>query len=335
MTIATSLDLGKMDCFGLSDIGRARGINADQFLVADLKISLSVHGANLGSSGRIEGPATTQAQLLVVCDGIGGKSGQRASHIAVETIVRRILTSPDLIVAAQGYPEHGNPLPVLAELLRDCREQMLADGNGKAARYELGTTVTLAFIVWPWLYLAHAGDSRCYLFRNRRIRQLTTDHTYAQRMLESGILSADQVIGSRWNNVLWNVVGNGAAELRPETRAEYLRTGDSLLLCTDGLFRTIPEFAIRKILAEKRTAQENCELLINAARRGGTADNATAVVARFHRWQDFPRNPDGDLTETGLRDCGNTTPDSRHGNGGPARRKTHANGHTLDDTHVT
>ena len=74
----------------------------------------------------------------------------------------------------------------------------------------MGTTLTMAYVCWPLLYVVHVGDSRCYLLRGSRLRQITHDHTVAQQLVEEGVLSESDVEGSRWSHVLWNVVGGGS-----------------------------------------------------------------------------------------------------------------------------
>lgn len=146
---------------------------------------------------------------------------------------------------------------------------------------EMGTTVTMAYIVWPKLYLTHAGDSRCYLLRNSRLQQLTTDHTFGQRLVNAGILEEERLASSHWNNVLWNFVGTQAAALQPEVCERELRIGDSILLCTDGLSKHVSEREITKILKEDLDAEPTCRKLIEAAIRSGGRDNVTVIVARF------------------------------------------------------
>jgi protein phosphatase len=145
----------------------------------------------------------------------------------------------------------------------------------------MGTTLTLAYLLWPRLYVVHAGDSRCYLLRNARLHQITRDHTVAQRLVDQGILPAEEAEESRWSHVLWNCIGGGAQEMKPDVYKATLRLGDTLLLCTDGLSRCVPEKQIQQILESDRPAEETCKRLIATANAEGGPDNITVVVARF------------------------------------------------------
>ena len=113
----------------------------------------------------------------------------------------------------------------------------------------MGTTLTLAYVQWPRLYVVHAGDSRCYLLRGARLHRITRDHTIAQQMVDRGTLTADQAAESRWNHVIWNCVGGGKHELNPDVHKAALEPGDVLLLCTDGLTKAVPDGRVAEVLA--------------------------------------------------------------------------------------
>jgi protein phosphatase len=145
----------------------------------------------------------------------------------------------------------------------------------------MGTTLTMAYVVWPRLFIVHVGDSRCYLLRRSELKQLTEDHTVAQQYVESGVLAADEAETSRWSNVLWNVVGGASDELAPQVYKSELQLGDTLLLCTDGLNKHVSDDRIAQVLAEDADAEKVCRCLVAAANDAGGSDNVTIVVARF------------------------------------------------------
>src|SRR5262249_5001035 len=145
----------------------------------------------------------------------------------------------------------------------------------------MGTTLTMAYLLWPRLYVVHAGDSRCYLLREDRLHQITTDHTLAQQMVERGVLQPAEAQDSNWSHVLWNCIGGGSRELSVEVHKATLRLGDSLLLCTDGLTQCVPNEQIRDLLREPASAEQVCRHLLHAAHEKGSPDNVTVVVAHF------------------------------------------------------
>jgi protein phosphatase len=272
---------GKMDCFGMTDIGRVREVNEDQFLVADLSKSMLIHQTSLSHEDHTRLFGGSQGQLLVVADGMGGhRAGRQASSLAVETLTRYLLETMPWFFRL-SWRQESDLKEELRAGLEECQRQIERAAAADPARRGMGTTLTLAYLLWPRLYVVHAGDSRCYLLRDGRLHQFTHDHTVAQRLVDQGVLPAEEADESRWSHVLWNCVGGNSHELNPEVYKATLRLGDTLLLCTDGLSKCVPEKQIQQILEAGRPAEETCGRLITAANAAGGPDNVTVVVARF------------------------------------------------------
>ena len=141
--------------------------------------------------------------------------------------------------------------------------------------------MTLAYVVWPALYLVHVGDSRCYLLRGDRFERITRDHTYAQKLIEEGGLTQEQAEDSFLSNVLTRVIGGDTRSLKVDAFRGTLEVGDELLLVTDGLNKHVRDREVHEILGRSGSAEEACRALVDAALEGGGSDNVTAVVARF------------------------------------------------------
>ncbi|WP_417389807.1 PP2C family protein-serine/threonine phosphatase [Gimesia sp.] len=272
---------GKMDCYGLSRSGSRYEVNQDQFLIADLEKSMRVHcsSVSLDENSRLYG--NSQAKLMMVADGVGrSNSGDLASRLVTDCISRYLLNEMEWF---QHYNEDTD-----AELYREflnafelCQERLEDDIQEHPERSGMETTLTLAYLVWPQLYLVHTGHSRCYLFRNSHLHQLTRDHNFAEQLVTSGALDVDEV-PEIWQELLVNSIGgNGDSNLNPEIVKTEVRVGDTLLLCTDGLTRQVPDLILFEILSQNRMADETCIRLINQAIDQGGTDNITAVVARF------------------------------------------------------
>lgn len=271
----------KIDCCGLSDRGRVRETNEDQFLIAELGKSMLVRQTSLALEQQERLFGNTQGHLLLVADGLGGHAaGKRASSIATGAVAHYVLnTMPWFFRVDEKYADD-----VEAELkaaMNRCQTMIQRDVEENPDRIGMGTTLTLAYVLWPRLYLVHVGDTRCYLFRRGKLRRITQDHTVAQQMVDEGSIVAGEIESSQWSHVLWNAVGGASPELNPEVYKLGLEMADTLLLCTDGLTRHLKDAKLESILNNKCSSETACMELVDAANREGGTDNTTAVVVRF------------------------------------------------------
>ena len=267
------------DCSGLSDIGRARPENEDQFLIADLRTSLDIQSTSLPGEEHhlVFGGAT--GQLLMVADGMGGHAaGREAAAIAVNTVVDHILHNThwcDLLSA-----DDSEMMKVLESALSECGDRVHAEADRRPAQQGMGTTLTVAYIRWPKLHVVHVGDSRCYLLRESKLKQLTTDHTLAEKMLAGGTLTVQQAAHTRLRHVLWNSIGGNSRGFKPDFHSVRLEPHDQIMLCTDGLTGHVSDARIAEVLAQQATSEGACRQLIDEANEAGGKDNITIVVAR-------------------------------------------------------
>ena len=275
-----------MDCHGMTDVGKVRESNEDQFLIADLRKSLQVYQTSLGVDDQTRLFGDSQGKLLLVADGMGGAAaGERASTLVVDGVVAHILNTLQWFFRPDEHSEE-DFVEDLAAALRRSEENLLAEVEAIPQREGMGTTLTMAYIVWPRLYIVHAGDSRCYLFRQQRLTQITADHSCAQEMVDAGALEPEEAKSSRWSHVLTNVIGGGGSDVQPEVDGVELSLGDSLLLCTDGLTNHVSDDEISALLDGDLSAEDLCERLVDAANEAGGSDNITVVAARFRDAQE-------------------------------------------------
>jgi protein phosphatase len=275
--------LGVIDCYGLTDGGKKRTTNEDHFLVGELSKSLFVHQTSLPVEDRAQYNGRSQGHLLLVADGIGGQSaGELASNIAVGAIAHYVLNiMPWFFRLDLKHEDDLND--ELKSALENAQAALQASSEGKPERAGMGTTLTMAYILWPRLYVVHAGDSRCYLLRGSSLEQVTRDHTVLQQLLDAGAPEVHGAHEVRLSNLLWNALGGTSQALSPEVYKASLQIGDTLLLCTDGLTKHIDDVKIKHILETEGTSKASCGRLIEAANEAGGTDNVTAVLARFRR----------------------------------------------------
>ena len=273
----------KIDCHGESHIGQRRQDNEDQFFIADLNKSMRIHETSLGLSDHSRLFGESQGKLLLVADGLGGKEGgERASTLAVDGISNYILNTMDWCFHLSGE----NDSHFMDELKRSfIHSQKIIDAESEAIpqRRGMATTLTMAYIHWPHLYVVHVGDTRCYLVRDQKIQQLTTDHTVAQlvRSAEAEMDTAPIDANSPMNHALWNVVGGPESELHPQIEKLKLKSGDALLLCSDGLTGHVSDQELLSGILQKKSTTQICHGFIELANARGGKDNITAILAKL------------------------------------------------------
>lgn len=298
--------------FGATDCGKVRTSNQDQFLIAQLNKSMRIHATSMPLQDRLFG--SIQGEILLVADGMGGHAaGEKASHLAIEHFVRRLLSRVHWHFDDDPQREQ-TFLADLQQLVRDAHRRILHEGKQHVDQRGMGTTLTTAYIVRQKLYLVHAGDSRCYLIRDGKADQITTDHTLARQMVEAGGLKPEEEAASKWSNVLWNVLGGQSrrGDIVTESRAIDLVPGDRILLCSDGLHRYIDGQTLADVVTGASSPSECCRELIDIANQAGGEDNVTVIVSHPR----FDRRPDtGDpstltsIQATDLRDINDDSND--------------------------
>lgn len=275
-SIQVSVDLGAATHAGL-----VRPNNEDSFLVSRADRSLETLLTNLPTK-EVPSWAAERSYGLVVADGMGGHAaGEIASHLALRTVIEHVLATADWIM--RDAAAHRDRIEErMAERFAAADEAVQREASAHPGWAGMGTTMTMAVSSGANLFLGHVGDSRAYLLRGGRLRVLTRDHSYAQVLADAGNIPQADVATHKLRNVLLRHVGGGGSQA--DIRHLDLRSGDQLMLCTDGLTDLVAEPAITQVLQSATTAQAACDQLVAAALAAGGKDNITVVVARY-AWQ--------------------------------------------------
>lgn len=237
----------------------------------------------------------TQIHLFAVVDGIGRPAVSRlAAGVVVQALAEFV--QRDSLRTSTSL-SGGNVFAQLQDCLVACQKRLREKAATMDDAYDLGTTITLACVEWPRLILLHIGDSRCYLYRNFRLEQITTDHTIAERMIGAGVLARDQAGSSPWANVLCNALTPSKSDVQTDVLECELRLGDSLLLCSGSLPRQVPERRIAELLREHGSADEACRKLMAASQMPDTRDDVTAVVVHCRNVSDPQRRSSEECIE--------------------------------------
>jgi len=265
--------------FGITDTGKVRTSNEDQFLIAELSKRMRVWQTSLPEPKLQVGE--DRAHLFLVADGMGGhQAGERASAIAVAAIEQFTLNTFRWFFAADS-PGAQKVLTQFQSALSQADDKILEEAAGNPALAGMGTTLTMAFQLGPQLCIVHVGDSRAYMYRSGELHQLTRDHTVVAELVRSGAIQPDQVAGHHLRHVITNVVGGPHAGVKVEARAFEVQAGDRLLLCSDGLTEMVANDAIAAALDAELDPEAAAKVLLAQANDAGGRDNITVVIVRF------------------------------------------------------
>jgi protein phosphatase len=212
-----------------------------------------------------------KGRLAIVADGMGGyEGGQEASRLAVETVI-----------AMYREFDGDDPQLGLVMALEAAHEQIRSYGFAHPHLRGMGTTCTAAAIISDVLYYVHVGDSRLYLIRGGEIIQVTRDHSYVSRLVETGMITREDAEKHPQRNILTSALGT-STELVMDSpgRPESLQSKDVLLLCSDGLWGQVRDAEILQTL-DGKSADEAGRALIQLARERGGPDNITVEILRL------------------------------------------------------
>lgn len=216
--------------------------------------------------------------LFMVADGMGG---HRAGDVASKMVVREITSY---------FNEHFGDMTTFDDV-KDIMHQSIEQANKVVydhslmdEKYEgMGTTLTMAYFYGDKVCIAHVGDSRGYLFRNKTVNQITRDHSLVQELLENGSITREEVEHHPQKNVITRALGTDR-----DVEIDYyqidLEDGDIMLLCTDGLVAHVDiEDMDDSIIIANSDAEDLAKILVRKALDGGGIDNITVVIVKYDK----------------------------------------------------
>jgi serine/threonine protein phosphatase PrpC len=245
-----------------TDVGRARQTNEDACSVTELATGQAIDATGRDATLDIG----LKGVLLALSDGMGGhQAGEVASALVLESL------GAELSQIADG-PVHRQLEDAVQRANRAVHEAART-----ADRHGMGATLVAVFIRGTEAYIAEVGDSRGYLLRNGRLRQVTRDQSMVQLLVEQGVLTREDARRAPGKNVILQAVG-----LSPDVRVAIgrleLRRGDRLMLCSDGVSNQLTDDELRQIMTDSGP-REACDTMIALANERGGEDNETVIVA--------------------------------------------------------
>jgi protein phosphatase len=214
--------------------------------------------------------------VLAVADGMGGHAaGLKASRMACDGLRRYY---DEYATALESFRSPESKLMILEEIMRNIHTDIHRHGEMNHEDAEMGTTLSVLVVLGNMGFLAHVGDSRIYRLRDAVLEQLTVDQTMAQLSVEMGYLQKDEAARHPLRHVLTDALGLGVDDI--QTCAQEVRTGDTFLLCSDGLHHLVSDREIKAIIERNAVGEVVCDELIEAALNRGGEDNITVIVLR-------------------------------------------------------
>lgn len=222
--------------------------------------------------------------LFILSDGIGGHAhGEVASAIAVDTIVahcEEAFKNPSLPFEGGLRSDLSERTNRLASAIR-CANRAIREAAGADDQHRgMGATIVAAWVDKERLSVAHVGDSRAYRFRPNSIERLTRDHSLVAEQVRLGMMTEEQAEKSDLQTILIRALG-GEEEVEVDMDEHLLLSGDSILLCSDGLSRMVSDDVIANTILNSNSSQTTVDELIALARQAGGADNITAILLRY------------------------------------------------------
>ena len=232
-----------------TDIGKVRLSNEDQAC------------ALINASGNV---------LLIVCDGMGGQSkGDLASSLAINTVISSFKNR-------KGFLNRYFAKFWVRNVIREANKCVYEQSRSNPSYEGMGTTLTLLLIIKDTAILGHVGDSRCYFLRNREFEQMSEDQTYVGYLLRTKQITEEEALIHPKRHVLMNALGVYPSASIDIKTFPYM--GETVLLCSDGLYNNVPKNDIASVLKSEDSVEQKVNELIAIGNKNGGSDNIAVVI---------------------------------------------------------
>jgi protein phosphatase len=269
----------ELDLFGITHQGRVRTSNQDHFLLCSVHPQVVVRSTSLPDVDHITLRGERLATIMLVADGVGGSvDGSEASRLATIAVTEYFASAMRCYHAAGSTSEHE-----FTEALRnaaiEAHNRVRAQADAQFAGRRMASTLSVAIVVWPWLYVVQVGDSRCYTYQDGVLQQVTRDQTVAQEMIDRGALSPERAHNSPLAHVLSSAIGADEA-LPVISRVDVGKRGTVTLVCSDGLTKHVSDDEIGAAIGRMTSTEQLCQELLDLVLERGGSDNVTIVAGR-------------------------------------------------------
>ena len=269
----------------LSHAGMSGKNNEDRYAISSFQLSMD---------------DSRPALFAVIADGIGG---HRAGEVAAELAV-------NYITAGIAESNAKKPAYILENAIQNASQSIASHSAGKEDQDGMGSTCACVWVIENRLYTAYVGDSRIYLLRGKHIQRLTIDHTWVQEAYEKGIITTEQMHDHPNLHVIRRYLGglklpdvdfrlriddSETNEESENNQGFHLASGDTILICSDGLTDLVWDDEILKTIRSKKDIKFAAEALINMANERGGHDNITVVIMSMPNLEETVKKKPGIL----------------------------------------
>ena len=213
--------------------------------------------------------------VYILCDGVGGNnSGEVASRKTVSGIAEYVSENPlDKVKTFRTVKTYFD------NCLHKINYEILKESRSSVENRGMATTLVLTYFRGQRIYAMNVGDSRAYVLRNHKLKQITEDHTYVNSLVKAGVITEEEAVDHENRNMITRAVGADYG-VQPDFFTGIIRSGDIIMMCSDGLYDEVPEDKIIELLSQDKTMTDIASDLVDTANKNGGADNITTIVLK-------------------------------------------------------
>ena len=215
-------------------------------------------------------------QIYMVADGVGGhNSGELASRMAVGYMAQFVALNPlQFINEASALKNY------FLSLFSGANELIYSKSVNEKTNRGMATTAVICYLRDGKAYVVNVGDSRCYLVRDGAIMQVTRDHTLVQELQDKGLITPEEAENRPDKNMITRALG-GEETVNPDFFVFNTYPGDTIILCTDGLYSEVPDGVMSMMASSSNAMHKLSAELVNLANSNGGSDNISVVCIRI------------------------------------------------------
>ena len=269
----------RIDCAGRTRVFRQSGSSQPDFLIRRSELN---EDSSLDKKSAVA-QTVTPSVLFAIADGVGETA---ARNQARRLLLDSIVASSDRLLQLAAYPNRVQRVHrELEQTLGECESLLQRNSTDHDSSSQLAGMLTIGLLSFPRTYIAHVGSARVYHVRSNVIRQVTSDHTMASRLVQAGELTPRRAASSQLRHVIWNVISS-KQRTYVEKHTLNVHRGDSLLLCSDAVAVNLFDSEILATLGSNLSTDRMCDRLLAIASRRSEQGEGTAMLARFRTAND-------------------------------------------------